>query len=295
MRASIVVPTYERPAKLQAAVDRLCSQTVDDYEVLLVDDGSESDAQDRVLTRAAERDRVTVLRQSGGGPAAARNAGWRAADGEFVCFTDDDCLVPDDWIERLLAAFEPDVAAVGGTLRPVETKLGSNPFARAHRLRDRVEYDEPDERTRDDTGVNVGGTANVAYRRQVLAELDGFDESFPLAAGEDADLQHRAVSAGHEMVFVTVCVRHNDDYEWQSFVERAVRSGRGTRRFHEKHGERRSPARILLGLVGSVVFLPRAFARSRDPVVAVLYVLERVLNRVGELQSVLDERSTARS
>jgi len=114
MRASVVVPTYQRPKKLLATVETLRAQTIDDYEVLVVDDGSDTESQEDVLERIDGDERVRVLRQENSGPAAARNRGWRAASSEFVLFTDDDCLVPGNWVESLINGFEPGIGAVGG-------------------------------------------------------------------------------------------------------------------------------------------------------------------------------------
>lgn len=285
MRASVVVPTYERPEKLDVALESLLDQTADDYEVVVVDDGSDSREQQTVLDRFENRERVEILRQANAGPAAARNRGWREASGDVVLFTDDDCIAPDDWVDSLVAGFEEGVAAVGGPLVPRTELLTSNVFARAHKFRDEMAYGVPRKSVRGREGLDVAGTANVAYRRSVLAEVDGFDESFPLAAGEDADLQTRVLDVGYEMVYVPVAVRHNDDYNWRSFVERAVRSGRGTYHFHRKHGESRAPWRVLAGLVGSGLYFPPALWRSRSPAVSGLYVAERALNRLGELSS----------
>ncbi|CQR49973.1 glycosyltransferase [Haloferax massiliensis] len=285
IRASIVIPTYERPSKLELTLGSVCDQTADNYEIIVVDDGSESEHQHDVLRRFEEKEHVQVLRQENSGPAAARNRGWRHAAGEFILFTDDDCIVPRDWVQSLVAGFEPGVAAVGGSLFPPEELLRSNRFAQAHRFRDQMSYDEPDEPVRNEGDLAVGGTANVAYRRSVLSEMDGFDESFPLAAGEDADLQRRVVNAGFDMKYIPMCVEHNDDYSWESFVSRAIRSGEGTHHFHQKHGGSRSIPRILFGLVGSLAYIPLALQQSKNLDVSFLYVLERMLNRVGELKS----------
>lgn len=289
MFASVVIPTYERPIKLEQTLESVCDQTVDEYEVLVVDDGSTGDEQAAVLERSETRERITVLRQPNAGPAAARNRGWQAAAGDVILFTDDDCIVPTNWVEFLTGAFVNGIAGVGGPLVPCENRLKSNLFARAHKFRDTMNYDWPDESVTGHEGLNVGGTANVAYRRDVLAEVGGFDESFPLAAGEDADLQKRVIDAGYKMKFQPVTVRHNDDYEWDSFVRRAVRSGKGTNHYNKKHDEPRPPLRILIGMVGSPIYFFPVLRRSHEPGVAALYVIERVLNRWGELQSALTE------
>lgn len=290
MFPSVVVPTYERPVKLRHTLDSICNQTADEYEVLVVDDGSQSAEQMEVLEQFEDCNHVQVIRQENAGPAAARNRGWNAARGEVVLFTDDDCIVPRNWVALLTDAFEDGVAAVGGELVPDPKLVNMNRFARAHRLRDLIDYDSPDESVTGHEGLNLAGTANVAYRRSVLEAVGGFDESFPLAAGEDADLQRRVLDAGHEMKFFPVTVYHNDDYDWDSFVSRAIRSGRGTYYFHRKHEEPRSIPRIVFGLVGSVVYFPTALRHAGDPFVAGLYVLGRMLNRWGELHSVVSAK-----
>jgi hypothetical protein len=121
------------------------------------------------------------------GPAAARNAGWRAATAPWVAFLDDDVLPGPTWAEDLaadLAGLPPEVAGSQGTLR-VPLPAGRRPT---------------------DWERNVHGlegarwaTADLAYRRPVLAELGGFDERFPRAYREDADLALRAVRAGYRI------------------------------------------------------------------------------------------------
>ncbi|WP_187367434.1 glycosyltransferase family 2 protein [Haloferax sp. KTX1] len=286
--ASVVVPTYERPSKLESLLESVCSQTVDYYEVIVVDDGSKLPRQHAILNQFEGQKDVHVIRQENGGPATARNRGWQHATGEFILFTDDDCIVPRKWVETLVEGFEDGVAAVGGDLVPSKKLMKSNMFARAHRFRDEMAYQQPKQPTRGRGDLAVGGTANVAYRQSVLDEMNGFDESFPLAAGEDADLQRRVVDAGYDMKFVPISVRHNDDYNWSSFVNRAIRSGEGTHHFNQKYNINRSVLRILLGMVGSLGYFPIAVRRSGKVDVAILYVLERVFSRFGELKSAIN-------
>jgi len=131
--------------------------------------------------------RVEVVPGSGGGPAAARNVGWRTASASWVAFLDDDVVPDADWVGRLaddLRTAAPDVAGVQGRLRvPL-----------------------PRERLPTDWERNVAGlegarwaTADMAYRREVLAAVGGFDERFPRAYREDADLGLRVHAAGWRM------------------------------------------------------------------------------------------------
>jgi HAD superfamily hydrolase (TIGR01662 family) len=129
-------------------------------------------------------DRVEVLRGRGAGPAAARNVGWRAASASWVAFLDDDVVPDPDWAARLaddLRGAAPEVAGVQG----------------------RVRVPLPEGRRPTDWERNVAGlegarwaTADMAYRRDVLAVVGGFDERFPRAYREDADLGLRVRAAG---------------------------------------------------------------------------------------------------
>ncbi|MFB6177215.1 MAG: glycosyltransferase family 2 protein [Halobaculum sp.] len=256
--AAVVIPTYERAARLRETVASVRDQTVSGYEIHVVDDGSETDAQHEVLADLTDAGDVTVHRQANAGPAAARNTGWRATDADVICFTDDDCLVPEDWIESLLDGFEPGVGAVGGQLLPTDEAVERSPFARLHRYRNQHVYDVPDERTRGGADLPMGGTANIAYRRKALEAVDGF---------------------------VTCVVDHNDEYDWPSFRSRAIRHGSGVYYVARRHGDPRPRWRVLLGLLAAPIFFPSALADSGDPTVALLVVVERVLARYGELRA----------
>ncbi len=172
MSLEVVMPTVGRPS-LHAALAPLLGRV----KVTLVDDrrsGADLDVPDG----------VRVLRSWGGGPAAARNLGWRATDAAWVAFLDDDVVPPDDWVallERDLAACDADVGACQGRL--------CVPLPADRR---------PTDWERSTAGLEtaVWATADMAYRRAALEDVGGFDERFPRAYREDADLGLRVVSAG---------------------------------------------------------------------------------------------------
>ncbi|HWT94331.1 MAG TPA: HAD-IIIA family hydrolase, partial [Solirubrobacteraceae bacterium] len=136
---------------------------------------------------------VEVVRGRADGPAAARNVGWRAATAEWVAFLDDDVLVTADWAERLAEDLREGVDASQG----------------------RIEVPVPSGRAPTDWERNVQGlegaawaTADMAYRRTVLASLGGFDERFPRAYREDADLAVRAITAGRTLARGSRTIHH---------------------------------------------------------------------------------------
>lgn len=290
-RVAVVVPTYERPERLQTTIESVCDQTIDNYEVVVVDDGSSDDNQREILESLTTRfNRVRVIRQSNAGPAAARNRGWRSTEAEIILFTDDDCVVPRDWIESIVTGFEPRVGAVGGPLLPTEEALTRSVFARHHRYRVRNVYEVPEGPTIGGSNLPMGATANIAYRREALEAVDGFDETFPTAAGEDADLQKRVAAAGYRMKFVPCVVEHNDEYDWPSFRSRAIRHGSGAYYMDRAHGEPRPLWRIVLGLIAAPLVVISAIGATGDPAVGVVAGIERSLARYGELCAALRDK-----
>jgi GT2 family glycosyltransferase len=96
---SVVIPTYNRSAKVCAAVESALKQTYPNVEVIVIDDGSTDDTQRRL---SAYGKRIRVEYQANAGPAAARNHGIRIAQGEFIAFLDSDDLLLPTFLERCL-------------------------------------------------------------------------------------------------------------------------------------------------------------------------------------------------
>ena len=192
LRASVVVPTHERPELLRRCLDALLAQEIDPatYEVIVADDAASPATQRLVECRregtAADGTacRVRYLPVTGThGPAAARNAGWRAARGAIIAFTDDDCIPAAGWLRAGLAAFEEDVAGAWGRVIVPIPPL-------------------PTDYERNATGLGTSAfvTANCFCRRDVLAAVDGFDERFTAAWREDSDLYFTLLEQGCRLV-----------------------------------------------------------------------------------------------
>ncbi|GAA2900709.1 hypothetical protein GCM10010517_66400 [Streptosporangium fragile] len=185
---TVVVPTIGRPslAATLAALDP-------DLDVIVVDDRPPPSATGEPGVGLLERPapaagRVRVLRSGGGGPAAARNVGWRAARTPWIVFLDDDVVPRPGWADALradLAGLPDEVAGSQG----------------------RIEVPLPHDRRPTDAERNTAGlatadwiTADMAYRRSALERTGGFDERFPRAYREDADLALRMIEAGYRLV-----------------------------------------------------------------------------------------------
>jgi glycosyltransferase involved in cell wall biosynthesis len=228
---SVVVPTRDRPRALGRCLEALSSQTVKErLEVVVVDDGSlDGDAVAEAVSRWP---RTRLRRQAPSGPAAARNAGARAARGVFICFTDDDCEPHEDWAERLLEALQSEADAVGG--RTVGAP--SDPIVRASEL---VAHAPALVSAREDSPVFTPSN-NLACRAEVLAAVP-FDESYPTAAGEDREWCQRLLRSGRVLRYQPSAVLvHHHDLDMRSFLRKQLRYGRGAFRFRRLGPEPRS-------------------------------------------------------
>src|SRR4051794_17129455 len=115
LAVSLVVPTHNRPRELAELLASLRGQSTPagGFEVIVVDDGSGPETVALLAEAAAMDASLLVLRHDRPhGPAAARNAGWRAAAAPLVGFVDDDCVATPGWLGAALAATAADPGAI---------------------------------------------------------------------------------------------------------------------------------------------------------------------------------------
>ena len=186
-RCDLVVPTVARPS-LSVLLASLAPQLDDASTRVVVVDDRRHPSPALPDPPEALAGRVRILASGGRGPAAARNLGWRSSSAEWVVFLDDDVVVPPGWF----AALSEDLAALPATV------AGSQ---------GRIEVPLPQDRAPTDWERNVASleranwvTADMAYRRRALERVGGFDERFPRAYREDADLALRIRRAGYGLV-----------------------------------------------------------------------------------------------
>jgi len=245
MKFSIIVPAHNRMGTLRQTLAAATDQDFSEYEVIVVDDGS-SDGTPEMVQR--EFSSVRLLRQPNRGPAAARNTGLLAAWGEIIAFTDDDCLPPNDWLARLADGFRryPDITGVGGPLLAPPSVRAANVLARYEEYVVRVLHKARDDEVVGGFDCPAGGTNNMAYRREGLKQIGGFDPAFPYPAAEDADLKWRLVQNGAQFLYTPVVVTHLQPYTWPAFRRQQFVRGKGSVYFDRKW--RRKPTRPIVAL-----------------------------------------------
>jgi GT2 family glycosyltransferase len=192
----VVVATHDRARLLPRLVDALAAQDLEaPFDVVVVDDAS-SDDTPAVLDRlvAAHRWLRAVRQPRNQGPATARNVGWRATSAPLVAFTDDDCVPCPSWLRHLVSGAARADLVQGRTLPDPDQVTSHGPFGHTITV----------------TAAGQFLTCNIAYRREILEAVGGFDERFRLPYGEDTDLGLRAVEHGARIAFAAKALVHHD-------------------------------------------------------------------------------------
>jgi glycosyltransferase involved in cell wall biosynthesis len=262
----VVVPTRDRPDKLARCLAALERQTAEGVELVVADDASR-DAR-AVARVVAATPGARLVAGDGRGPAAARNAGARAARGAVVCFTDDDCAPVPGWAGALAQRIAQGAAAAAGPTRNAHPRSAAAAASQA--MTNHLVEASLDPRT---ARLGFAPTSNLACRAEVLRALP-FDERYPLAAGEDRDWCARLLAAGHALVHAPeAVVDHHQELSPAAFWRQQLRYGRGAHRFHRGGGSRPVPPSFYVRL------LRRGFAEG--PAAGALVCAAQVATAVG--------------
>jgi glycosyltransferase involved in cell wall biosynthesis len=268
---SVVVPSRDRGHLLPRLVESLAAQRgVERYELIVVDDCSTDETSD--VLRDLSASMPDLLRPAHttrpSGAATARNVGWRLAEAPIVAFTDDDCQPDASWLANLLARFDDVDVVQGATSFDAAKAAGRGPFSQVISV---------------DHWTGQFETSNVAYRRDLLAELDGFDEGFEGDSfGEDVDLGWRALERGARVAFAPDAVVVHDVKRGPALHELAASLRAGWRWRHigkvihdhpgyRPHRLQRDPflaathPPTLLALLGLLVLAAQGAGRSNHP------------------------------
>jgi len=183
---SIIIPAYNAEDTLQECLHSIAALKWDrEAEVILVNDGS----TDNTGEIAACFPNLKVINVTHQGAAGATNTGIKAARNDIVVLVDADAALENDWLEKILLAFDdPSVAAVGGCVVTANKSI----------IGKLAGYDVELRLSKAPADIDHLSTTNTAYRRQVLLDLGLLDEE--LKASYDVDLSRRLKTAGYSLM-----------------------------------------------------------------------------------------------
>jgi glycosyltransferase involved in cell wall biosynthesis len=198
---SVVIPAYNAAETLAEAVDSVLAQTLQDFEIIVVDDGSSDDTA--AVAASFEDQRVRLYSQPNAGPSAARNRGIAHATGEYVSLLDSDDLLLPDYLAEMSQALEEHPQAGFAYTHAFTLDVSSNRF----RTSFTGSYHMPrtpmlprDELAAELLAGNFLQASSTVIRRAVLERVGGYDDS--LSHGEDWELWLRIANSGFQAVRV---------------------------------------------------------------------------------------------
>ena len=203
MLISVIIPFKNSAVTLPRCLEALAKQRHKAAEYIFVD-GNSCDGSPNIINdfAAAHPDmRFKVLNEEGGTAGTARNKGVGEASGEWLAFTDADCIPSPDWLADIAAvtnAEDDSTGAIAGCILPASTTNVVAMFLGLYTLPPVMTQRYVSSYTLVDGGFP---TANLVVKRSVFESVRGFDERF--VGGEDHDLCRRIYSAGFKVKLVT--------------------------------------------------------------------------------------------
>ncbi|MGA8331827.1 MAG: glycosyltransferase family 2 protein [Mycobacterium sp.] len=219
---SVVLCTRDRPKRVADCIRRLASQEYSRYEIVVVDNApADPDAVPAVLESIDTPIPLRYVLEPRGGLSWARNAGWKAATADIIAFLDDDEIPDKHWLAELVRGFSArsDVGCVTGMVLPAELKTepqqwfeGLGGFRQGRGFAREV-FGPEHPQSPLYPFPPFGAGANMAFRRDVLTDIDGFDVALgagtPAKASEETLAFARARLAEHTIVYQpTALVSH---------------------------------------------------------------------------------------
>jgi glycosyltransferase involved in cell wall biosynthesis len=248
---SVVVCTYNGEDDIRECLTALTDQDFDQrYEIIVVDDGSTDSTVEQARLVKDERLRI-ISKSQNEGLSAARNTGWKKAEGEIVAYIDDDAVATSEWIRQIYERYDKDVHGVGGYPESYHDDI----YGEYEVARTRLIYGSNAE------NVEGAGGMNMSFRRKVLSEINGFDEKFT-HIGDDSDINRRLINNDNNLVVdPSIIVNHKFPTTFTSFCRAKFHRGLGEALESMKYGDQ-SILRVGVHAVLSIAALPTAISEG---------------------------------
>ena len=283
MKYSIIVPVYNRPDEVDELLESLTKQTLKDFEVIIVEDGSIKSCKD-VCEKYANILDLHYYAKENSGPGQSRNYGAERSNGEWLIILDSDVVLPEGYLEAVekSLASSTSIAAWGG---PDAAHPSFTPVQKA------ISYSMTSFFT---TGGIRGGKAkldkfyprsfNMGIRRDVYLKLEGFTK---MRFGEDIDFSYRIVEAGYmPRLFPEAWVWHKRRTDFRKFFRQVYNSGIARIKLEKRHPGTMKLVHLLptvftLGVIG-LLLITLIFTYACVPIIlysAIIFIDSSIKNK----------------
>ena len=271
MKYSIIVPVFNRPDEVDELLESLCHQDVKDFEVIIVEDGSEKPCKD-VCDKYANILDLHYYFKENSGPGQSRNYGAERANGEWLIVLDSDVVLPKYYLRNVENGMRNE-DAFGG---PDASHPSFTPIQKA------ISYSMTSFFT---TGGIRGGKGkkldkffprsyNMGIRREVYQELGGFTK---MRFGEDIDFSYRIIEAGYKTALIPEAwVWHKRRTDFRKFFRQVYNSGIARINLEKRHPGTMKLVHLLptvftVGVLGCLLLAPFCYGLTLLPLM--LYCL----------------------
>ena len=244
MKYSIIVPVYNRPDEVDELLQSLCDQKAKDFEVLIVEDGSQRDCK-AIVEKYHDRLDVKYFMKENSGPGQSRNYGAERANGEWLIVLDSDVVLPEGYLEAVeksltshLSPLASEIVAFGG---PDAAHPSFTPVQKAISYSMTSFFTTGGIRGSSPQSGGARGALdkfyprsfNMGIRRDVYLQLGGFTK---MRFGEDIDFSYRIVEAGYRpRLFPEAWVWHKRRTDFRKFFRQVYNSGIARINLEKRH------------------------------------------------------------
>lgn len=241
---SIIIPAFNAKNTIEKCLNSLRNLKYENREIIIIDDGS----KDSTCEFLREQNDIILIETENQGPSRARNLGILIAKGEYIAFTDSDCIVHQDWLDELYTGFEKaisllssineksQIAAVGGNqLSPIDdTNFGKKVQHFLKKIGVVADYIKKDN-VKNIYEVKHNPTCNVLYRKSALIDAGFFNEH--LWPGEDLEIDYILKKRGYKFFYnPKAIVYHYRPAKNSNFVKMLFHYGRAQGVLVRKYG-----------------------------------------------------------
>lgn len=232
IKVSIVIPTYNEEKYIGTCLSSIKNGSVTPLEIIVADGGS----SDKTVKIAKKMGAIVIdnpLRHAAGG----RNEGIKVAKGNVIAFIDADCIADKKWLEEIKKSFENDnIDGLGTYIEPAEFENKYEQFWGIFSLKELMTYGIEPYYVRKKTLNDAFITASCAYTKELLEQLNGFDNWFANNA-EDIDICWRAIDAGAKLKYEPKAkIKAHSPTDIKGIKRKSFRNGYSSSKLQKRYG-----------------------------------------------------------
>jgi glycosyltransferase involved in cell wall biosynthesis len=217
-KITVVIPVKNSERTIRKCLEAVLNQSIKPYEVIVVD-GHSSDK----TVEIAKRFNVRVIYENHGTVGGARQVGLEASNGDYVAFTDADCIPEKRWLENLVKEFSDEVVGVGGGLKYFGEGLWDSSIALAMNTLVGSGNSVQGRLFKKRRFVKSISGCNCMYRKETLLKIGGFNVN--LSINEDTELNRRLSKLGKLLYVPDAIVIHYHGRGLKGFAKRMYQFG----------------------------------------------------------------------